>query len=751
MSRLGSAFARRDRGAIRSAVATVIAMAVLFTAGTAAAQQVTERLRSSFARAETVFRTGQPDLAIAPLTLVIDALLPNAEVGGLDAEGRALLVRSLAYRADALIFVGERSAGDTDLETLLTLYPRVAIDSFALSDGVMDRFARASTRLIGTLTFSPDPFDARIRVDGEDLPPDTTSYRVPAGPHFVEAFLPGFTSFAEAVEVRADRSAQVEFALRRVSAVIKLMTHPAGATVVVDGTMVGQTEGTAPRDWTPTPDLARHPRHEFSAFMEVEGLMPGAHEVEILLDGYRTFSAPISIPDLADFQVGTIVLEPNVGMLLLRDLSPEAEVWVDGRRTQPEAPSRGGGGDTAASNAYRLSLAPGQYRITVSQGDAGVFEELVTVADRRNQTLTVRLRPALTFLGVAGEDRLGVEALEESLGGAFEELGFWAFIDRGEEAQPVLQRTGATADRLRAAAAEGGDGAGQVDWQRLQATVTRELPGSVYLVGVLDGDELATAADLWIWPAAPGPAAAERVSLSLSDPGDLDRLARRLSEAVSFTRSWSGLDLIDSSISASPIVAGVAPGSPAEAAGVQVGDALATVAGNVVGVAANARAWLDTFAPGSTVALAVTGAAGERVVEMRMASTPLVVAPNEPDRLYSVVWGMTAAAVGRMDAQVPTWLAQLNQASVLLHAREWRAAADLLDTIQAPGGTGVGQGLVNYWRGVALAEAGDTDGARAALEEVLQDPQARYLSNDGPYLAAMAQARLAALDAERSP
>jgi hypothetical protein len=178
---------------------------------------------------------------------------------------------------------------------------------------------------------------------------------------------------------------------------------------------------------------------------------------------------------------------------------------------------------------------------------------------------------------------------------------------------------------------------------------------------------------------------------------------------------------------------------------------LLSVAGNEVATTAGAERWFEAFAPGAAVAVEVDGPAGERTVELRLGSTPVLVAPNEVDRLYSVVWGMTAAAVGRLDAQVPSWLAQLNQASVLLHARDWRAAADLLRDIQAPEAAGVGQGLVYYWLGVALSEQGDVDAARAAFEQVLERPEARYLSNGGPHLAPMARARLHALDAERRP
>lgn len=734
-------WARAPATTARAAVLLLVVMLIGLQPVAVEAQQVSPRLRSAFQRAETLFRSGRPELAVPPLTTVVDALLTRAEGEPLAGESRALLIRSLAYRADARLAQGERGLVDDDLEQLITLYPGAGIAGFRLSEGVLDRYRRARSRLVGTITFVPFPRNATLRVDGEELPGGTTSHAVLEGTHYVEAFLPGHTRFTREIEVRADRSTEVSFALERISAVVRLMTRPAGATVVIDGNVVGRTEGSPPPDWTPTPELSRYAPHEFSDYMEVEGLMPGRHEVEILLDGYRTFSAPIEIASLSDYQVGAVVLDRNVGTVLLRNMPAGADVWVDDRRTQPEPPARGG--DPAAPGAHRLPLPPGQYRITVSEGDSGVFERTVTVADRSTVGLSVDLRPGLTFLGVAGADSLGAESLEERLATTFGELDFWTFLDRGEDGERLLQAAGASAARLRDAATT----ARAVDWRALQTAASDELPGSMFLVGVLDSDELAAGADLWIWPAAPGPAFAERVPISLSAGGDLEALARRLSDAMSFQRSWAGLELIDSAIANNPVVAAVTRDGPAEAAGVRVGERVLSVAGNDVATSANADRWFGTFPAGATVALELDGPDGERVVELRMASTPTVVPPYDYRRLYSVVWGMTAAAVGRLDARVPSWVAELNQAAVLLHARRWRRAADLLRSIQAPQGPGLGQGMADYWLGIALSRIDDVDGARAAFEAVLENPGARYLRHDGPYLEPMARAHLAALDA----
>lgn len=713
------------------------------------AQQVDERLRTLFARAESLFRSVDLEQAFLPLSQVISALEPAAEQDRLDAEGRILLIRSRAYRADVNLQQGERDDADGDLEQLIRFDPRVSLDEFQLSDGVMDRFRRAQERLLGTLTFVLAPLSARVRVDGEPAPEGVTVFTVLAGDHFVEASLPGFTRPYEEVSVRAGRNADVTMTLHRISAVVKLLTRPPGASVMIDGIVVGETSGVAPRDWTPRGEAARYPHQEFSGELVIENLMPGEHEVEVFLEGYRSFRAPLAIPDLGDYHVGGVVLTRNLGLVLLRDLPPDADVWVDGRRAQPEPPSRASAeesGEELASTAYRLALPPGQYRITVSEPGAGVFEERVVVADRRNQAVSIRLRPGLTFLGVVGGDRLGSEQMKTAVSESFADTVYWAFLDRGEEAARVLQRAGVTADRLRSAAAGDAARAQRIDWSRVQSILGRELPGSIFLLGVLASGDLATEGDLWILPGAPGPPVPERVRVSLADRSDIESTAARLSDEMVFSAGWLGVELIDSAAASAPVVVGVAPDGPADRARVRVGDELVTVAGNSAGTAANARDWLAAFPAGSTVALELRSADGTRTVDVRMATTPVIVWPADPDRLFSIVWGRATAAVGRLDAPIASWVAELNQAAVLLHVRDWEGASRLVREIQAPSGPGVGQGLVDYWLGIALAELGDTDGARAAFERVLADPEARYLRNDGPYLGPKARARLYLLD-----
>ena len=732
------------------ALLLAFAPALLATVATAGQQtNVDERLRAAFARAEAL-RSVDPEQAYLPLSQVIVTLQPAAEAGTVSAEGRMLLIRSLAYRAEINLETGERSSADTDLETLLTLYPGVSIESFRLSDALMERFSRAQSRHVGHLEISVMPSAAHVRVDGEEIVLGTPQgHPVAAGTHFVEVTLPGFTRATEEVEVEAGRSRQISYTLHRISAVLRLLTRPPGATVVVDGNIVGQTSGTAPATFVPTGDVAGYPRAEFSGELVVEGLMPGEHEIEIFMEGYRGFHSRVPIPDLGDFDIGAISLQRSEGMLLLRDLPPDAEVWVDERRVQPEPPARGqapGTGGTALdTTAYRLSLPPGQHVLTVDHGTAGVFEAEVSVAEQSNQVLTVRVIPGLTFLGVLGGDEMSANAFETALGETFSDLDGWTLLNRGEVGPRLVQGAGASVERLRDLAAASSPLGGAINWRQVQAATSRVLPGSVFMLAVLSSDDVAEAADLWLWPTTPGPARPERVRVPLTGREGISAVIRRVTDPFPLSRNYLGAQFIDSPAAAAPVVATVSPGGPAELAGFEVGDEILSLAGNAVGTVANTLSWLETFAPNSSVGVRLRGPAGERTVQVLVASRPQVIPPNDPERAYALVWALSAAAIGRLDSEAPTWVLQLNQASALLHFGEWETAVELLESVQAPERAGLSNAMVDYWLGISLAELGRAEEARAAFERVLLSPEARYLHDEGPLLAPRARARIAGL------
>ncbi|MCG8456376.1 MAG: PDZ domain-containing protein, partial [Holophagales bacterium] len=260
---------------------------------------------------------------------------------------------------------------------------------------------------------------------------------------------------------------------------------------------------------------------------------------------------------------------------------------------------------------------------------------------------------------------------------------------------------------------------------------------------VLDNELLATRAELWIWPAGPGPAVPDRLTLPLGDPEALRQLRQRLDLRVPLRRPWLGALVIDSDASPHPVVASVTPASPAEAADLRVGDQILGFGGLPIQSRAGLEERLAAAETGETVELAVRTGGQGRSLELRLGSSPSVEI-DAPGLLPSVAWADLVIQKEKVAAS-EAWLVSLDQGLLQLRAGDVEAAVALLRGIRAPQSShGLGQAAVDYWLALALSRAGSNyrDGARQSFEKAASLPGARLDHHDGPYLQPRARARL---------
>ena len=371
-----------------------------------------------------------------------------------------------------------------------------------------------------------------------------------------------------------------------------------------------------------------------------------------------------------------------------------------------------------------------------------MFAASVDVVDQRSQTLQVHLRPGLAFLGVLGGDERGVRDLTELLVGTLGAIDNWTLLDR-TWAAPAFADVSLTTDVLRVAAVQP---TSVPDWPAVQAEFDREAPGSVYMIAVLNDDLLATHADLWIWSAAPGPPQPDVVHVRIDSAADIATLAGGFQASTFLSGTWLGAQMVD--VGNAVTVTSVSAAGPAEAAGLMVGDRVVSIAGaNITGAAA-ARGIIDAAAAGTAVAVQVQRGAATQIVEITLGSSPRVIPPADPELVYSVISASLAAERTGDSSAAPSWVVQLNQASVLMHAGAWEEVVRMLRGIEdAPGGAGVGQATVDYWLGIALTALAPSyrPSAIEAFRRAAADPDARLFHNDGPWVAPRAAARMAEL------
>jgi len=697
-----------------------------------------EELELVYAEALELFASADQPASIPGFVRVVEILGPEVENGALGEAEVDLLVRALSYLAQARFNLGELEAAESHLRQLLELRPDFDLDRATVSPKLAERFDRLRRQIVGELALALDPPDAAVSLDGEEIE-NPAGVSVLAGDYFLEVERPGYGPLAEEIEIAAGETFEREIALERVSPVLRLATRPPGAEVRIDGVPVATTAGRPPEGFLPPALASRYPAEEFSAELFVDALELGRRVLEVRKDGYRPYRVDLGIDEAIDYRLPPIVLDPERGYVVFESFPAAAEVQVDGEPVRLENPR---------APRPQLALSPGEYRLHVSKGATQVFTTRLRLADRQTVEVAVRLEPALALLGVLGGDRRGAERLDHLLRSALGGVEGWALVDRTAAAPELLARLGLEAADLRRS-----EGA-EIDWQGVRSALDREVPGLVYVLGVLSDDLVASHADLWLLPAAPGPARPDRLRVELDQPGSgtpegIEELESAFGRVPNLRRPWVGASVIDSLAAPHPVVTQVTPGSPAAAAGLAAGDEIIAVAQVPVLRAADFVERITAAETGEVLDVAVRSAAGARNVSLELGTSPRILSGDEEGHLDAVVWADLVLLAERADP-ASAWVVELNQALVQLRARRWEDAVERLRAIRVPADEEwMGRGAVDYWLGVALLGAGPRyqDTAIAAFERAARSESARLYHRDGPWVAPRARARLVDLGA----
>jgi tetratricopeptide (TPR) repeat protein len=693
---------------------------------------------AEIAAAEEVYRSREQDRSIELFGRLVERLRALPVATEEEAERRdEKLGQALSYRARGAFNFGDSQQARRDLEALLQLQPEYEMDRTEVSSKLLDLFDAMKERMVGFLEVIAEPSDSSIAVGGEPFDSSSGPVAVLAGTYIVEARRPGYAPFSQEVEVAAGKTRTVELPMERTSAVLVVRTWPRGATVLADGIEQGTTDEPVSPDWVPSGPAALEPRDEIGELV-IGGLEPGAHEVEVRLDGYRTFVGGVELEELRDHPLQPLLLELEAGTVVLDRVPFGAVVTANGRVVEPRI---------GESGRPELVLPPDDYRIAVRQGTLGVFETRVTVTDRKSVDLDVKLKPGLVLMGVLGGDRVGADKLQNGLERAFEEIGRWAFVDRSAEGPQLLVPVGFDAETLREMAARSQTEGGEIDWDRAQAICDERTPGAVYMLAVLSDDLVASAADLWIWAAAPAASRPDRRRVPLEESAALERLAAAFSSSVTETRPLLGALLIDSAAAAGPVVAWLDEGGPAQRAGLVLGDEITALGGAPVLTAAQLHDALVRQGAGRSASLEVKRGSGTVQLEIEPQAGPQVVDITDPSRIYAALAAEVASELAGGESTTARWVLELNQAAVLLQSGAYEEAVRTLRAIQAPADQPLGQSTVEYLLGIALlhSDARYHERAREQFRQAASDGSGRLLHGDGPWVAPRARARLVAL------
>ncbi len=170
--------------------------------------------------------------------------------------------------------------------------------------------------------------------------------------------------------------------------------------------------------------------------------------------------------------------------------------------------------------------------------------------------------------------------------------------------------------------------------------------------------------------------------MNLASAADIASLGSAFIASTLLQGPWFGALLVD--LDGAVLVAAVTAGSPAEAAGLHVGDRVVSVGGELVDGAASANAVIEASAPGTALAVQLQRGGATEIAGLTLGTTPIVISPSDPDLVYSVISASLAAEPARGTASSEDWVVKLNQAAVLLHASAWEDAVRTLRSIEGP-------------------------------------------------------------------
>ena len=139
----------------------------------------------------------------------------------------------------------------------------------------------------GRLRVETEPPDAEIAIDGQAAGVAPYSGELPSGDHNVEISSVGYRSLAQQITLAPAQQVSLRLTLSAAGGdnappIVGVNSAPEGALLYLDGKLVGPTPKKAPTT-------------------------PGQHELRLVLDGYKTWSAPTRLPDKPGFELRVAV------------------------------------------------------------------------------------------------------------------------------------------------------------------------------------------------------------------------------------------------------------------------------------------------------------------------------------------------------------------------------------------------------------------------------------------------------------
>ncbi len=692
-----------------------------------------QAVQDQMARATAEFEGPQQSRSIVLFEEAITRLEALQRItGGLPTRGRDMLVEAYELRGRAYFNIGLQEKASESFRFLVQLKPDYNISKEKVSPKVVDLFASVKKALVALLAVSSQPPGAKVTLisgTGERAELGLTDFfplEILAGDYTVEVTKEGYRPETRTVSLAPRATEALEIPLTRTLASAFFITEPAGVEVWIDGELRATTGGTLVPDQQELARLGGLDPARASARLEIANLSLGTHLVELKKKCYEPVKRQLETPVPQDYPFEPVRMEDSLASLRLTSEPPGARIFIDGD-------ARG------VTPAELEGVCSGRIRLEVKH-QAGKFIQELTLGKDEALSIDCPIRPSLAFLGVVadtqGGERVRADA-DEKLRQNLQKMTTLNFIpapretvDRVLEAEHMtfrglLSGPGSDADLIR----------------KVTEKLTQTLDVQGLLIAVLPEERLQRRAVLHLL--AKGNAVAEESDVTFGESASYVRFFSKIDQRLTSYKPWSGLILVDTLLHDGVPVLRVVSGSPAEAAGIQVGEILLSADGKPVKRTVDLLSAVEQKRAKEKLVLQLKGPAGPRTVELTLGETPQEIPLFEPTLLYNKVMMDLLLQVEGYPGTEQAAFAWLNLALAAMHFQDYASAHNYLTRAKAelPQRPGLSQGTALYYLGVTLERLSYKPLALEAYRQAAGYKDATLINNDGPKVAPLAARR----------
>lgn len=677
--------------------------------------------------AQEEFAGDQQSRSIVLFDEIIDALSVAREQAPLPEQARALLLQAYELRGRAYYGIGLQDRAAESFRALIQADPRYALSREQVSPKIVSFFDALKEELVGFIAASSRPAGARVSLNGRFLSlTDFFPMEVLAGTYEVEIAREGYRTETRVVTIAPKATETVEVELVRTHASFFFITEPAGVEIWIGGELRATTTGALAPDLQDAARLAGLDPMRASARSELANIPLGTHEVEFRRPCYQPVRRFLDVAEPRDYEVEPVRLEDSVGSLRLSSDPPGALILLDG---QPM-------GQTPRELERVCS---GPHRLEVKHASGKFIQDIVV---ERDQVLSLDcpIRPSLAFLGAVAEAARGERLLPEVAERVAQNLARIRSLNFVRAADAVVDRV-LGEERLTRRDLVPGLGVQPDVLRRVSEKLAAALEVQGFLIALLPDERLQRSAVLHLLAA--GNTVSDTWSVTFSEAASYLRFLAAIDKQATVYRPWTGLVTVDTLLHEGVPILRLVPGSPAEQAGLVVGEEIYAAEGEPVRQTRDLLAVVERKRAGEPIALQVRGAAGPRAVSLTLGETPQEVALHDPDLLYNkVMMDLRQQVQGHPGSETAAF-ARLNLGICAAHFGDFAAAHEhwLKARGELPNRPGLSAGTAAYYLATALERLGLREEAVEAYRRAAGYETATLFNNDGPSVASLAKRR----------